>query len=130
MACPFRIASRPSGLLALLSISFGLAPIGSAQQRQLNVRAGRAQPIHLTWLGHAGFEVVSPGGTRLLIDPWLDGNGAAPAPYRDSARYARRETRPDAILVTHGHADHDGDVPRLARISGAPVLATGDHLEA
>lgn len=88
------------------------------------------QPIHLTWLGHAGFEIVSPAGTRLLIDPWIDGNGAAPPAYRDSARYARRETRPDAILVTHGHGDHDGDVPRLARLSGAPVVATGDHLEA
>lgn len=89
-----------------------------------------AAPIRVTWLGHAGFEIVSAGGTRLLIDPWIDGNAAAPAAYRDSARYAAPATRPAAILVTHGHGDHDADTPRLARISGAPVVATGDHLEA
>jgi hypothetical protein len=30
-----------------------------------------AQALQVRWLGHAAFEVVSPGGTRLLIDPWL-----------------------------------------------------------
>ena len=86
-------------------------------------------PIRITWLGHAGFELVSAGGTRLLVDPWIEGNAAAPAAFRDSARYAAA-TRPSAIVVTHGHEDHDGDVPRLARWSGAPVVATGGHLEA
>ena len=32
--------------------------------------------------------------------------------------------------MTHGHGDHDGDALRLTRLSGAPVVATGDHLEA
>ena len=63
----------------------------------------------MTWLGHAGFEIVSPAGTRVLIDPWIAGNGAAPAPYRDSARYARDATRPAAILATRlGHPDGMG----------------------
>lgn len=87
-------------------------------------------PIRVTWLGHAGFEIVSAGGTRLLIDPWLDGNSAAPIAYRDSARYSASATRPAAILVTHAHGDHDADVARLSRLSGARVVATGDHLEA
>jgi L-ascorbate metabolism protein UlaG (beta-lactamase superfamily) len=94
---------------------------------------GRTQalpaPMRLTWIGHAGFEIVSPGGTRVLIDPWISGNAAVPAAYADAARYAAPATRPAVILVTHPHSDHDGDVPTLARVSGAQVVATGDHLQ-
>jgi len=86
-------------------------------------------PIRITWMGHAAFEIVSPGGTRVLIDPWISGNRAVPAGYADTARYAAAATRPAAILVTHPHTDHDGDVPTLARVSGARVVATGDHLD-
>ncbi|HEX2451457.1 MAG TPA: MBL fold metallo-hydrolase [Gemmatimonadales bacterium] len=94
--------------------------------------ADHADPpaIRVTWLGHAAFEVVSPGGTRLLIDPWLVENPSAPAVYKDTTRWARPEARPAAILVTHPHADHGADVPLLARVSGAKVVATGDHIEA
>jgi L-ascorbate metabolism protein UlaG (beta-lactamase superfamily) len=87
-------------------------------------------PIRVTWLGHAGFEIASPGGTRVLIDPWVTGNPATPRAFSDTARYAAPATRPHAILATHAHADHDGDVPLLARASGARVVATGDHLAA
>jgi L-ascorbate metabolism protein UlaG (beta-lactamase superfamily) len=86
--------------------------------------------IRVRWLGHAAFEIVSPGGTRLLIDPWLLENPSTPAVYKDTTRWARPETRPSAILATHPHPDHDADVPLLARVSGAKVVATGDHLEA
>jgi L-ascorbate metabolism protein UlaG (beta-lactamase superfamily) len=86
--------------------------------------------IRVTWLGHAAFEIVSPGGTRLLIDPWLVENGATPTAYKDTLRYAAAATRPAAILATHAHGDHDADVAMLARVSGAKVVASGDHLEA
>ena len=92
-------------------------------------RQKRDAPIRVTWLGHAGFEIVSAGGTRLLIDPWLEGNSAAPIAYRDSARYSAPATRPAAILVTHAHGDHDADVARLSRLSGARVVATGEQGE-
>ena len=90
--------------------------------------APASQPIRLTWLGHAGFEVVSAGGTRLLLDPWL-AHSALPNAYADTTRYTDSATRPAAILVTHPHGDHAGDAPGLARMSGAKVVATGDHLE-
>lgn len=108
----------------------GISSTGQTQAQGPGRRATRSAPIHITWLGHAGFEIVSPGGTRLLIDPWIEGNSAAPAEYKDTTRYSAAATRPAAILVTHAHSDHDADAPRLARISGAPVIATGDHLEA
>jgi L-ascorbate metabolism protein UlaG (beta-lactamase superfamily) len=88
----------------------------------------RADPpaIRVRWLGHAAFEIVSPGGTRLLIDPWLLENPSTPARHKDTTRWARPDARPSAILATHPHSDHDGDVPLLARVSGAKVVATGD----
>ncbi len=82
----------------------------------------------VTWLGHAAFEVVSPGGTRLLIDPWLKENARAPAAWKETSRFA--QDKPAAILVTHAHGDHASDVPELARVSGALVVATGEHLRA
>jgi len=73
--------------------------------------------IKVTWLGHAAFEVVSPGGTKLLIDPFLTRNPATPPAFKDLGRY-----RPDAILVSHSHFDHAADAMDIARATGAPAL--------
>lgn len=71
--------------------------------------------LALTWLGHATFLVETPGGRRVLIDPWLDGNPACPP--------ARRDPGPlDVILVTHGHFDHIHDAVPLAKRTGATVV--------
>jgi L-ascorbate metabolism protein UlaG (beta-lactamase superfamily) len=74
------------------------------------------QSLAFTWLGHATFLFRSPGGKRLLVDPWITGNPAAP----DSAK---RIGDVDLILVTHGHPDHTADVVSTARSSGAQVVA-------
>jgi len=87
-----------------------------------------AAKIQVTWLGHAAFEVVSPGGTRLLTDPWLAGNPSTPAEWKSPARAAR--DKPAAILVTHSHGDHASEIPTLAAATGALVVATGEHLRA
>jgi len=108
-------------LVSLYLALAGSATLGTAQTAPA--------PIRITWLEHAGFQIVSPGGNRLLIDPWVLENPATPAGFRDTARYAAPATAPAAILVTHAHGDHDADVATLARVSGAQVVATGDHLE-
>jgi L-ascorbate metabolism protein UlaG (beta-lactamase superfamily) len=77
------------------------------------------QPIRVTWLGHAAFEITSPGGTTLLIDPFLSGNPATPPEYKQLERY-----QPSAILVTHSHPDHALDAAAIAKQSGAPVIST------
>ena len=51
----------------------------------------------------------------MLVDPFLTGNPKAAA---DAA-----EVEADAILVTHGHADHLGDTVDIARRTGATVVA-------
>jgi len=60
----------------------------------------------ITWLGHAAVEIATPGGKRVLIDPWL-GNPKSP-------RSADTVDRCDLLLVTHGHGDHMGDAIALA----------------
>lgn len=70
----------------------------------------------ITWLGHSTFLLRTPGGRRVLFDPWLAGNPSCPPSWR-------RPGPLDLILVTHGHADHIGDLIPVARDSLAPVVA-------
>ena len=59
-----------------------------------------------TWFGHSCYEVRTPGGKTILIDPWL-GNPRSP-------RTADSIERCDLMLVTHGHFDHMGDAVAIA----------------
>jgi L-ascorbate metabolism protein UlaG (beta-lactamase superfamily) len=72
--------------------------------------------LEFTWLGHATFLFRSPGGKRILIDPWVTGNPSAP----DAAK---KIGELDLMLVTHGHRDHIGDAVSIGRSSGAQVVA-------
>ncbi|HEX5473389.1 MAG TPA: metal-dependent hydrolase [Vicinamibacterales bacterium] len=71
--------------------------------------------LAITWFGHATFVLTSPGGRHIVLDPWLDGNPAAPK--------GARIDKADVILVSHGHSDHASDVVPVARATGAPVYA-------
>ncbi len=41
--------------------------------------AQKSGHLSITWLGHGTFLLLSPGGKRIVIDPWLDGNPSCPA---------------------------------------------------
>lgn len=80
----------------------------------------------ITWLGHSAFEVITPGGKTLLLDPWVSGNPKTPEDRRVIAKA-------DVIVVSHAHGDHVGDVPDIAKRTGAQVVCgfeVGEHLEA
>ena len=34
--------------------------------------------IAITFLGHSCFKLVSPGGSTMIVDPWISGNPKAP----------------------------------------------------
>jgi L-ascorbate metabolism protein UlaG (beta-lactamase superfamily) len=70
----------------------------------------------LTWLGHAAFRLDTPGGKRIYIDPFLNGNPKCPEEEQEPERV-------DAIFLTHGHGDHVGDTVALAQKFGCPVVA-------
>lgn len=85
--------------------------------------AQSSKSIEVTWLGHASFEVVSPGGTRILIDPFLKQNPKTPDALKDLTRY-----KPKLILVTHSHFDHSADALEIAQKSGAIVVSSFDYV--
>jgi L-ascorbate metabolism protein UlaG (beta-lactamase superfamily) len=70
--------------------------------------------VDIRFLGHACFELTE-GDTRVLIDPFLTGNPKAAA--------QASEVDPNHILLTHGHADHFGDVEDIAKRTGSQVVA-------
>jgi len=71
--------------------------------------------LSITWFGHATFAIGTPGGRRIVFDPWLTGNPKAPA--------GAKIDKADVIFVTHGHSDHTTDVVPVARATGASVVA-------
>lgn len=70
--------------------------------------------MDINYLGHASF-ALSDGDTTVLIDPWLTGN--------PKASVSADSLDATTILVTHGHGDHIGDAPGIAKRTGAPILA-------
>ena len=65
-----------------------------------------------TWYGHSCWEITTPGGRTILLDPWF----ANPR----SPKKQEQVERCDLLLVSHGHFDHmgTGDAIALARRLG------------
>ena len=115
------------GLAALLLVSFS-ASTSLAQESTLELK----------YLGTAGWEITD-GKVVVLVDPWPSRQkyGGGGHPDDDRPDYARGDiavsdtalidtliTRADFILVHHTHFDHMGDIPYIARKTGAKVIGT------
>src|SRR6266487_3030795 len=74
------------------------------------------QSLSFRWLGHSTFLFRSPGGKRILIEPFVASNPSCP-------ESAKRIGELDLILITHGHSDHAADAASIARATGAHVIA-------
>jgi L-ascorbate metabolism protein UlaG (beta-lactamase superfamily) len=77
-----------------------------------------ASNVEITWLGHGTFLITTPEGKRLLVDPWLAGNPSCPGAFHD--------LDVDAILITHGHGDHIGDIFTAHARCAGPIIGMFD----
>ena len=75
----------------------------------------------ITWLGHATIDIRTPGGKRVLLDPWLDGNPACPDDQRTRDAC-------DILAVTHGHFDHIHDAVPVAKQHSPQVVGIPELL--
>lgn len=71
----------------------------------------------IQFLSHSSF-LVHAGSKTLLIDPFFTGN--------PKAKVKPGDVKPDYLLLTHGHGDHLGDGLKIAKDSGATIIAPNE----
>jgi L-ascorbate metabolism protein UlaG (beta-lactamase superfamily) len=73
--------------------------------------------MKISFHGHSVI-LVEANGTRILFDPFINGNPATDLKVE--------EVKADVIIVTHGHNDHLGDTVELAKKNNALVIGTAE----
>ncbi len=64
--------------------------------------------VGIKYLGHSTFLITTPGGKKLLIDPWVKGNPACP-------EADKKLDQVDTLLITHSHMDHFADAVEIGK---------------
>jgi L-ascorbate metabolism protein UlaG (beta-lactamase superfamily)/enamine deaminase RidA (YjgF/YER057c/UK114 family) len=124
------MASLPRGQAVEIELVVEVSPEGGIRSTPGD------EPLEMTYFGTAGWR-ISDGKVVVLIDPYLSrlkyGEGGHPEDHRpafartdppsaDTALIDSHVTEADFILCTHSHFDHLGDVPYIARKTGAKVI--------
>jgi L-ascorbate metabolism protein UlaG (beta-lactamase superfamily) len=72
--------------------------------------------MKITWLGHSAFR-IDLRDSHILIDPFLTGNPKFTGSLDEVSEGVTH------IVLTHGHDDHIGDAPDIARRTGAQIVS-------
>lgn len=81
--------------------------------------AALGRDTKLTFLGQSTFLIETPGGKRVMIDPWVMSNPRCP-------EHLKQVGQLDAVLMTHGHFDHIGDAVEILQQTGAVGIGPGE----
>ena len=96
--------------LALSTVALGVLVLTDLQ-------VGAAE-VKMSFQGNQHFRFVSTEGKVILINPWIKGNADATVKLDDF-----KKGDVDAILVTSGHGDDQGQAAEIAAKTGATVFA-------
>jgi L-ascorbate metabolism protein UlaG (beta-lactamase superfamily) len=79
--------------------------------------------LKFTWLGHSGFIIETPQGSRIAFDPEWSGVNTKnfPEEFKNPEKFAA-----DLILISHGHFDHFD--PQALKILLTPTKGRNPHL--
>jgi len=72
--------------------------------------------MKIRWLGHSSF-LIQSGAVTVLVDPFLSDNPSFSENFLDGV------SKIDAVVLTHGHGDHLGDVKEVVAKYGSKVFA-------
>ena len=93
--------------------------------------------VRVTYLGTNGYQFEFKGHS-LFVDPYFSrvdllsvalGARIQPNASRINDGLRRLVSKPDAILVTHGHFDHLLDVPFIMATTGARLIASSSSVD-
>ncbi len=71
--------------------------------------------VTIRYLGHSAFQLRTPSGKNILVDPFISENPATPVAVEELFDV-------DLVLITHGARDHFGDSERILKESGATAV--------
>ncbi len=101
-------------------------PAGVADLDDESAAAAPGEPIALTYLGVAGWQLDAAGKT-ILLDPYFtrpDLDADAPIAPDPTAIAAHAPPRADLIMIGHSHIDHLLDAPSVALATGAQLMGS------
>lgn len=73
--------------------------------------------VTVQWFGQSAFKITTVTGKVIWVDPYLTKSPKTPEQYKDLKTLGKV----DLVLITHGHGDHVGDGPALAKMHNAPL---------
>ena len=118
------------GLVSVWAMGCATPPGGSAEATGSSGTASNATSAapalgktEMLWLGQASWRIKTPGGKIIVVDPWITNGPKTPQPYKTDLSALGKV---DLLLVTHGHVDHLGDAPEIAKLNNTVLYGPAD----